>query len=126
MPFDPTPADRPVVSRNGVELAKLRVLEEALRAEMPQGFVWDFSVAHVEGWCGSYGCALGVAQQIGLIPNALTTLVEGGFGMRLKEFEAIFGAPDGYGTSSPSAVTPIMVADELRKIIAREEADTAA
>lgn len=58
MPFDEG-------RRGGHAGENLLWLRDALRAEMPLGFAWDFSHIYVRpvNRCGSAGCALGLAMQ---------------------------------------------------------------
>lgn len=127
MPFDPTPAPKPARSRSGAHLDELRLLESALRKPMPEGKQWDFRKT---GPHRTVGCALCVAEWIGLIPHAPTGFrllihaVEV-FGLSADETYRIFGTAETYGVDW-NAVTPLMVADALAAVIAREEADTPA
>lgn len=121
MPFDPTPVVRPAVSKSGVQLAKLRALEEALRGPMPAKWHWDFREVRIAHPCGSAGCALGLAKHLKILPQTASIP----FAFRLPHLTVlkVFGrdAPEFYGVHSMSAVTPLMVADALAAIIAREE-----
>lgn len=127
MPFDPTPPTRPAVSRNGVDLDKLRALETALRAPMPEGFTWNYSVVLAERRCGTAGCALGMAKVLGLIPMKTAALGSVAiFGLPSYEASLVFNSAEFYGRNHHEEVTPLMVADAIAAIIAREEADIAA
>lgn len=129
MPFDPTPVTLPAISRNGVELANLRMLADALEREMPEGWTWDFATVHND--CGTAGCALGLAIFLGIIVHNLDAAIATAWGYREKVYFGLDGAEANrifyemitYGMGTLSDVTPAMVAAELRRVIAREEAE---
>lgn len=121
MPFDPTPIIRPAVSRNGVNLKAARELEDALRNELPSDWHWDFNRVRYAHSCGSAGCAIGLARHIGLVArnDSFVSVLNFSSEDWCKTF-----THDGHGYGVPiHAVTPLMVADALRAIIAREEAE---
>lgn len=132
MPFDEG-------RRGGHAGENLLWLRDALRAEMPLGFAWDFSHIYVRpvNRCGSAGCALGLAMQRwpeALVPSqfkpsgdrrypAHVTAVTGlgvheqwarFFGMPTDIFVAIFLAQAKfYGVATRLDVTPAMVASAI-------------
>lgn len=132
MPFDPTP-DINEVSRNGVEIGKLRALSEALKGEM-KDWKWKF-----RSWtdneenpsCGTAGCAIGLAYAHGLLQGKfdipvqwMVGRVSPPFGMALSDAVRCFtnvGYCETVGLDL-NAVTPTMVAREIDRVIARETA----
>lgn len=121
MPFDPTPISRPAVSRNGVRVGDLRELATALRAPMPERFLWDFTYVHRPHKCGTVGCALGLAREMGLL-DPREELITNAFGLQYNEVARVFGNPGHYGAETHNEVRPEQVADALDLIIVREEA----
>lgn len=119
MPFEPFKTDRPAVSRNGVEVGKLRMLSEALKQEMPPTFGWNFQTVLRTTSCGTAGCAIGLAYQLKLLDRETPSTLA--FEMAYSDIRRIFGADNSYGVPM-SRVTPAMVAAELDRFIAREEA----
>lgn len=110
MPFDPSPIDRPARSKNGMNLAGLRILEAALRQPRP---VWgDFR------GCGT--CALEVGRRIGL--GATTYEIISGLGIKDGDIRVFF-APSMFGLQTRYEVQPHHVADAIAAIIRREEAE---
>lgn len=118
MPFDPS---NYAVSKNGVEIGKLRVLSEALKGEMPQ-WRWDFTHIVTPNSCGTAGCAIGLARHLGLIQFEDHDAPDAEFGLSFGEMGSLFYTTLAYGGCAWSAVTPNMVADAIDRIIAREEA----
>jgi hypothetical protein len=93
----------------------------ALRAPLPEGFKWDFSVLLETTECGSAGCALGLAATIwpryaemllGWDTNAERATFFGLLGWREVD-RIFFGGYNGYSKISIHEVTPGMVADSL-------------
>ena len=115
-----------------------RRLALALRAAMPDDFVWDFGTIFskddgvsicdpgLEPDCRTFGCAMGLAHVLWPEANAdllnYCNLAHEAFGMPRDVFDAIFygygpeqGAPERYtyGGKPHSRVTPAMVADSI-------------
>ena len=100
---------------------------EALRAEMPERFKWDFETSFECRGCGYVGCAMGLAHQIGIVPKpprntTYPDLMSEALGLRYSEvrrifvpYESVDGRCEGYGVSYEQ-VTPQMVADKLEAI----------
>jgi hypothetical protein len=118
MPFDGTQVETPALRR--------AMLIEALRAEMPINFKWNFRVVRESYDCGSRGCALGLASI--LWPSAAGFLLDDTeihddlkasfFGIPIESVEDIFffgGEHDHYYLGSTD-VTPQMVAAALEAI----------
>lgn len=127
MPFDPT-LTKPDVSRNGVEIGKLRVLSEALKGDM-EGWEWNFQhcIQLYNAKCGTMGCAIGLAGKIGLLSrvpagSAVSYGMISLFGLTKDETRDVFGTVNLYGVDYYRQVTPLMVAREIDRIIASEEA----
>lgn len=112
-----------------IEAPALRraVLIEALRQQMPKGFIWDYSLGYDKRSCGTAGCALGLAVALGLLKRPAPGIVAAYsllkpamemFGLDDAAARRIFYSPETYGFDSEdwNAVTPMMVADELEKI----------
>lgn len=100
----------------------LAKLVTALRAEMPEGFTWDFGTISRPTGCGSMGCALGLAGIVlrdeGFSVDEMSNAnIAEFFGMDRDLSDATFFDPDTYidhhGATSYRDVTPAMVADEI-------------
>lgn len=96
-------------------------LIEALRGEMSNEFVWDFTT--IMGPCGTSGCALGLACK--LWPDSFDTLSDPWAEPEQGEFFGIsedaarrifYDEGEFYGVDALEDVTPAMVADALEKI----------
>jgi hypothetical protein len=88
------------------------VLVAALRGEMPDGFKWDFGIVLYVSECGTAGCAIGLAQVIGLVSDAWDEEeVAAQFGMTSEQVYKVFFGP--YKEGYP---TPAMVADRLEAL----------
>lgn len=96
----------------------------ALRMEMPSNFTWAFDVTLNYADCGTVGCAMGLAREIGICTNLGTLAIAEAIGIARSEADEIF-APndvfdweaeayicDGYGVAW-GEVTPAMVANAL-------------
>ncbi len=93
------------------------ILIEALRSPFPEGFGWNFNVIHRREGCGTLGCAIGLAIEIGLFDK------KNNFGPNDVEVEVVFGEGiyrhfssnnNDYGVNAKQ-VTPAMVADALEQ-----------
>ena len=107
--------------------SNIRTLITALRAPMPEHFEWDFTTIHRASreHCGYVGCAMGLAQEIGLVSERDAT----SFGMSRalnlprETVMAIFiPASDMSDTTLDYGVkyrdvTPAMVADKLEALL---------
>lgn len=77
--------------------------------------------------CSSYGCALGLAQWLGLAPDPSAETIRTVFGIERDDYQRIFfGGEDesfytGYNGVPFPSVTPGMVADQLEALLRREE-----
>lgn len=115
MPFDGT-TETPAIRRAR--------LIEALRAEMPEGFIWDFRHVAQKTDCGTAGCALGLACLIWPDDDHLPTpghratlnSVATFFGVDPITAYMVFFNPYYYGFHDYHQVTPAMVADALEKL----------
>jgi hypothetical protein len=97
-------------------LANRAKLLAALRAEMPEGFKFDYRTVLAEkGRCGTVGCGIGLAYSLGLIPYPNSREIGLALGIKNNAVEAIFYNGVTYGAPrwDWSSVTPAMVADEL-------------
>jgi hypothetical protein len=113
MPFDMTPTDAPLERR--------RRLIAALRSEMPSGFKWNFLFVHEKRACGTVGCALGLAKEIGILDEPLLSDAANKFNLSREQANLIFYPPPHnirriYGCAF-SKVTPAMVADALERTL---------
>lgn len=110
-----------------VDTIALGKLSAALRQPMPSGYTWDFGIvlqeAQSEHHCGTVGCAMGLAYQLGLVPppegdptpeeaEIIDYLSEPQFGMKLSDYNRIFMTAYSYGYTF-AKVTPVMVADAI-------------
>ncbi len=93
------------------------LLAAALRSDMPENFTWGFRNYRIEHDCGTVGCALGLAVEIGLLRHVAIN-------HRYDELKKVFGPvaiksefwnPIPYARDW-DAVTPHMVADLLEKL----------
>lgn len=90
-------------------------------------FLWDYNhtlvelpggsgseVDYPEGFCGSAGCAMGLAFLMGLTgsPDGAAELGEA-VGLAPEDANEVFYCADTYGVSTFEEVTAAMVADEL-------------
>ena len=103
-----------------------RVLIDALRGKLPEGFEWDFSVVERKApGCGTAGCAIGLARS--LWPGKRLPIwydrpreparLANFFGIPVSAVEKIFLTSWHYGENVPmSEITPKMVASKLEKI----------
>lgn len=100
------------------QLAARDRLIAAGRAPMPKGFEWDFSVIWQSGSCGTAGCMIGLAIEIGLIrdegSSKITRLAEK-IGITSKDAYDVFLGFYSYDVPC-DAVTPAMVADRLAEL----------
>lgn len=96
-------------------LTPLKQLITALRSPLPDNFQWDFNSIHKPTPCGSAGCALGLAEELGL-PN------------RCNRWERLTGIPFNYlqdifygnvfgGEIDYDDITPVMIADKLEELM---------
>lgn len=104
------------------QLANRKRLIEALRAEMPAGFKWDFATNLRHTTCGSVGCAIGLAKILGMIENPYIGSMAYALGIDRFDAKWTFAPNDdgidilpGYGVPWEQ-VTPQMVADKLEAI----------
>lgn len=116
------------------DMTALTMLRDALRDQLPENFTWNFQYPHNQHQCGSSGCALGVAYNLGLIiisddakkPSNTwmkhDELVGLHFGMSERDYIEIFLSARAYKVpgrentrlaTMMSEVTPAMVADKL-------------
>jgi|SRR6185312_20399 len=104
-------------------------LIKALRADMPEGFKFDFTVIHsqydmlVETDCGSVGCAIGLMYEIGIFDEdlrreGLVIGVNKCLGVDEKTVWDIFLSCEIYGKSL-ELITPDDVADALEQYLGR-------
>lgn len=121
MPFDGTTIDPKIAAR-------LKLIE-ALRAEMPSGFIWDFANWYYSSTCGTAGCACGLAVVAGIVPRLYlgkddvlpSTVVGRAIGLHARTAAGIFVPEDPertYGVKTMRDVTPTMVADKLEATLA--------
>jgi hypothetical protein len=110
MPFDGQNYDTPALRRAR--------LIEALRADMPEGFTWNFKTADKVSSCGTVGCAIGLARHrfgfggrcAGNLGEAIGIGCESGWQIfGLDAVREVYGVP-------PNDVTPSMVADALERL----------
>lgn len=102
--------------------ANRKRLIAALRAPMPKGFHWDFREVSAPHECGTAGCAIGLAMEIGLIdgeagwpnPTMLASRLAIVTGLSHANSGRIFLAYDSeYENVKLSDVSPEMVATAL-------------
>lgn len=113
MPFDGKSTDARV---------NRRILIEALRGEMPEGFTWDFVPAYKRTACGAVGCALGLACELGMLKESEVLdkeTVSRTFGVAVST-DIFCSYKDQYKLSRYGGlyardVTPAMVADALER-----------
>jgi hypothetical protein len=96
----------------------VRVLIEALRSPLPEGFKWNF------GWYEN--CALGLALRLGIVswddaPDEKLSVALGGISVMPLSSREIDGVVPRYGVPARD-VTPAMVADALEKLITEGDA----
>lgn len=106
------------------QLANRKRLIEALRApQMPKGFTWDFGFFGARVGCGTVGCAVGLAKEIGLTSFVSLSKTADVVGLDYVDAAAVFSPREdiryddrhiarGYGVPWEQ-VTPQMVADKL-------------
>lgn len=99
-------------------LERRRALITALRQEMPTGFKWNFIKILRARSCGSVGCALGLAQHLGIIDNAndIDAKISNDFDMNQDQISAVFYNFMQFYPVTNSNVTPAMVADALEAL----------
>jgi hypothetical protein len=103
MPFD---------GRDNTPALNRARLIEALRAEMPRDWRWDFGNCGAgPSHCGTAGCAIGLAYKLGIATNEdiYTTL-----GITQEQAISVFSV--GAYDIPYQQVTPSMVADRLERI----------
>lgn len=121
MPFD---------GRDSTPALNRARLIEALRAEMPADYRWNFAVIHRQQSCGTVGCAIGLAIHIGL-PVKLSPAIDSSLDRSIAatDLAAVFGiskidafdifmstgAYTGCSRLQPWKITPAMVADALER-----------
>ncbi len=123
MPFDSMPVV-PAVEVEDTPLARRRRLIAALRGEMPAGFTWNFNKTHFRNTCGTVGCAMGLAIEIGVLRPFAGMLfaldwyepMAARIGISKEDSHRIFGMVSSYGANDPDKVTPAMVADKLEQL----------
>jgi hypothetical protein len=101
-------------------LARRQRLIQALRQEMPEGYRWKFGHYYRETYCGTSGCAIGLAHLLFpecnlIIENKGVVLqnVAEGLGMTFDDVMRIFHS-NGY-RGQGQRITPAMVADALER-----------
>lgn len=104
------------------QLANRKRLIEALRAEMPAHFKWDFGEIYRVRSCGAVGCAVGLSRVLGIITSKSIDDLVGAIGIPFMNGIELFapGSCDGdivtgYGVPWEQ-VTPQMVADKLEAL----------
>ncbi len=89
----------------------------ALRAQMPDGYTWDFGTLRKKSGCGTRGCAVGLAAALWPGLAADSDSVAEHIGLSGDEAWRVFGRGPGclwpMSRGGGDEVTPGMVADAL-------------
>lgn len=113
MPFDASP----ITFEQADGRTRLRMLADALRGKMPEGFRWDFERTFETEDCGSTGCAMGLAHIIwpAHMASATSYVMAEVFGLSLKAATSLF-IPN-ISDAAYGAMTPRMVADAIDRYL---------